>query len=143
MSQMGIRYLLQSLASSRDLYFTSVSGPLLARGFVILLMSRCVLDELVSTYIVFQTTLFDESQFRSYLSRLSLTLEARAYGKTATSSSSQTTNAERSPSRNEDVIWSGNIETKDEPIISIQASKENPAEHVVLTLWNVTIKLSV
>lgn len=91
-------------------------------------------------YAVLRTPYQDETQLRSYLTRLSINLEARAYG----NSQPKATGAEeRSPVRNEDIVWSGNVDTEKEPFVTIQEESTGSKQQVVLATWSVTVKLSM
>lgn len=90
--------------------------------------------------MVLRTSYDHESEIKSYLARLSISLEARAYGK---SQPPTTGPEERSPVRNEDIIWSGPVDTGKEPFVTIRVDNEGNEQQTLLATWNVDVKLSM
>ena len=91
-------------------------------------------------FVVLRTAYQDEAQLQSYLGRLSISLEARAYGNAPPPA---TGSDERSPVRNEDIVWSGDVNTEKEPFVTIQEGDGEDEHQVVLATWNVTVTLSM
>lgn len=90
--------------------------------------------------MVLRTPYQDEPKIKSYLARLSISLEARAYGK---SQPSTTNPDERSPLRNEDIVWSGTVDTGKEPFVAIRETDVGDEHRILLATWNVSVKLSM
>ena len=90
--------------------------------------------------MVLRTPHQDEANVKSYLARLSISLEARAYGK---SQPPPTGPDERSPVRNEDIIWSGTVDKEQEPTVTVREENVGDGHRSVLAIWSVTVKLSM
>ena len=72
-----------------------------------------LLDELLAVYVVFQTPLLEEATLKSYLARLVISVEAFAFSTVPPSDQ----DAKATPPK--EVIFSGTINHKDEPMSSI------------------------
>lgn len=101
-----------------------------------------MLDESISAYIVLRTPFQDDASLRSYLDRLSISLEVQAYGLTPRPSTGQDGSKESSPSRNEDTLWSGMIEKTKDPVIIVQGEDEDDPARYLQAIWKTTIPLS-
>lgn len=129
-----------SSVARRDLLYFGM----LIRSTISLLVSlihRYVLDELVTVYIILRTRNQDGDRLKSYFPRLGITLEVQAHGLQSRPSSSQNASAETSPSRTEDTLWSGDIDTSREPITIRPQTEERHSADYVLAIWKHTFPL--
>jgi len=109
---------------------------------VVLLILRYVTDELITVYTVLRTPCQDEIQFKPYLDRLVASLEVHVYGFQPRPSSGQDASKESSPSRSEDSLWSGNIDTSEHATKVIRKENGQDSESNVLAIWRTTVPLS-
>lgn len=108
---------------------------------MVLLIPRFVLDESLPVYIALRTPYKDEAHLKSCLTRLAISLEVLAYGFQPRPSGGSEGSKESSPSRNEDTLWSGNIETSEEPIMIVKDEGEQNSETHVVAIWRKLIPL--
>ena len=101
-----------------------------------------MLDEAISVYILLQTQCQDEATLRSYISRLGLNLEVRAHGSQPAPTSSQELLGGASPTRNEDILWSGSIDTHETPVSIIQDENDVQSSQKMFAIWRMDISLS-
>lgn len=101
-----------------------------------------MLDELLEVYLVLQTPFQEETDLETLFSRLNISLQARAFGSVVPSSSSQDASANSSPSRVEDIIWSGTIDTSEDPIVVVRESSRQDITHYLHAIWSTTVLLS-
>ncbi len=113
-----------------------------AKSFTVSLILRYVLDESITAYILLRTPNFDEASLKAHFSRLAISLEVQAYGFPSRPSSEQNTSNESSPSRNEDTLWSGSIDTSQHPLMIPQGNEERHSTEHVLAIWKITLPLS-
>lgn len=106
------------------------------------LILRYVLDESITAYILLQTPNYDEACLKAYYSRLSVSLEVQAYGFPSRPSSDQNTPNERSPSGNENTLWSGSIDTSHHPTMIPQGKEERHLAEHVIAIWKISLPLS-
>lgn len=125
----------------RQLLYFGMSSDRLVR-LVVLLILRFVIDELLAIYLVLQTPYQDEAQLKSYFSRLAIHIEARAYGFTPKGSGEREASPGNSPSRNEDVIWTGMIDAAEEPFVIVQEGKGEEDERSLIAVWKTEAMLS-
>ena len=109
---------------------------------LILLIHRFLADESVSIYVVIRTPYHDESQLRSSLDRLEISVEAQAFGYVPTDSTGQNAPREPSPSQSKDIIWSDIVDTSQEPVIVVQQEDDQVSERHVFVVWRVQAFLS-
>ena len=108
---------------------------------MILLIPRELTDENLPVYIVLRTPYQDEPRLKSSVARHAVSLEVLAYGFQQKPSGGPDGSKESSPSRNEDVLWSGVVDAPDEPITIVQEGNESVSGHHVLLIWRTTIPL--
>lgn len=101
-----------------------------------------MLDETITAYILFRTPNHEEARLKAHLSRLVVNLEVQAYGFPTRPSSDQNTSNESLPSRNEDTLWSGRIDTSQHPMMIPQGKEERSSAEYVLALWKISLPLS-
>lgn len=109
-------------------------------SIIVLLISRCLLDEHIDAYVVLRTVPRAEAQLRDLFVRLHVDVEIQAYGFQSRPSSRQNTSNESSPSRSEDSLWSGTIDTSELPVIITQGEEKKHGD--LLAVWKTTIPLS-
>lgn len=109
---------------------------------IILLIIRYVIDELLRIYIVLRTPYQDEAILKSYLTRLAVSLEIQARGTSLRSPGGHDTPRETSPSRTEDTLWSGNVDTSEDPFIIVQEEEEHDSTRTILAIWTTRALLS-
>ena len=105
-------------------------------------MTRYVLDESLQIYIILRTPYQDEATLKSYLTRLAVNLEIQAKGSPVRSPSGRDTSRETSPSRTEDTLWSGNIDTSEDPFIVVHEEEEHDSTRTILAIWTTKALLS-
>ncbi|RYN38835.1 hypothetical protein AA0119_g8290 [Alternaria tenuissima] len=98
--------------------------PFLAQRHVLLL------DELLAVYVVFQTPLLEEATLKSYLARLVISVEAFAFSTVPPSDQ----DAKATPPK--EVIFSGTINHKDEPMVINHGEGHSAHTYVV---WKVDV----
>ncbi|KAL2043549.1 hypothetical protein N7G274_003856 [Stereocaulon virgatum] len=98
-------------------------------------------DESLPVYIALRTPYKNEAHLKSCLTRLAIILEVLAYGFQPRPSGGKEGSKESSPSRNEDTLWSGNIDTSEEPITIVQDEGEQNSETYVVAIWRKLIPL--
>ena len=108
---------------------------------MVLLIPRVVTDENLPVYIALCTPYKDESHLKSLIARHIISLEVLAYGFQQRPPEGPDGSKDRSPSRNEDVLWSGVIDAPEEPIIIVQEENERVSGRHVLVIWKSTIPL--
>ena len=114
---------------------------MLTQAFVILLIHRDTLDELLPVFVVLECKAQDEREYRKHIQRISITMELTAYGKDPTNANTATHGNERSPSRSEDLIWTGSIESPPE-LIALTDSGEESGGKPSLAVWSTEVTIS-
>ena len=109
---------------------------------IILLITRYVIDESLLIYIILRTPYQDEVTLKSYLTRLAVHLDIQAKGSPLRSPASGDTSRETSPSRTEDTLWSGNIDTSEDPFIVVHEEEEHETSRTILAIWTTRALLS-
>ena len=109
---------------------------------IVLLITRYVIDELLRIYIILRTPYQDETTLKSYLNRLAVNLDIQARGSPLRSPGGHDTPRETSPSRTEDTLWSGNIDTSEDPFIVVQEEEEHESTRTILAIWTTRALLS-
>ena len=109
---------------------------------IVLLMTRHVVDESLRIYIILRTPYQDEATLKSYLTRLAVNLDIQARGSPLRSPGGHDTPRETSPSRTEDTLWSGNVDTSEDPFIVVQEDEEHGSAHTILAIWTTRALLS-
>ena len=108
---------------------------------MVLLIPRVVIDENLPVYIALCTPYKDEAHLKSFIARQAISLEVLAYGFQQRPPEGPDGSKESSPSRNEDVSWSGVIDAPEEPITIVQEEDERVSGRHVLVIWRSTIPL--
>ena len=108
---------------------------------MVLLIPRVVTDENLPVYITLRTPYKDEAHLKSFIARYTVSLEVLAYGFQQRPSEGPNGSKESSPSRSEDVLWSGVIDSPEEPITIVREEKESVSGRHVLVIWKSTIPL--
>lgn len=127
--------------SSGEIYCISVCSTRSTISLLVSLIHRYVLDESVTAYIILRTRNQDEDRLKSYLSRIAISLEVQAHGLQSRPSSSQNASTESSPSRTEDTLWSGDVDTSRQPIIIWPQGEERHSADYILAIWKHTFAL--
>lgn len=109
---------------------------------IVLLITRYVIDESLRIYIILRTPYQDEATLKSYITRLAVNLEIQARGSPLRSPGGHDTPRETSPSRTEDTLWSGNIDTSEDPFIIVQEEDEHDSGRTILAIWTTGALLS-
>ena len=110
---------------------------------IVLLITRNVIDESLRIYIILRTPYQDEATLKSYLNRLAVNLDIQARGSPLRSPGGHDTPRETSPSRTEDTLWSGNIDTSEDPFIIVQEEEEeHDSTRTILAIWTTRALLS-
>ena len=105
-------------------------------------MPRYVLDESVPIYVILRTQCHPGAELESYTARLGINLEVQAHGQQPKSTSGQDVSREDSPARNEDTLWSGSIDTSENPKIIDLPKGDRESLQQTLAIWKTTIPLS-
>lgn len=108
---------------------------------MVLLIPRRVLDESLSLYVLLQTEFEDEEHLRSHVSRLTINVDAHAYGTSPRPSAGQGASQESSLPRNEDIIWRGTVQTIEDPIIVLRGNDKECSNRQVVVVWRTTALL--
>lgn len=108
---------------------------------MVLLIPRALTDENLPVYIALCTPYRDEPRLKSFIARHAISLEVLAYGFQQRPSGGPDGSKESSPSRNEDVLWTGVIDAPEEPITIVQEGNESGSGRLVLVIWKTTIPL--
>ena len=108
---------------------------------MVLLIPRVVTDEILQVYIALCTPYKDEAHLKSFIARQAISLEVLAYGLQQRPPGGPEGSKESSPSRNEDLLWSGVIDASEEPITVVQEENERVSRRFVLVIWKSTIPL--
>lgn len=101
-----------------------------------------MLDESISVFVLLRSLPQDKGVFEAYIKRLSLQLEAKAFGFPQRDTSSQDVSGDNSPARNDDILWSGNIDTSRQYIVTVQESAGEQYSKHVLAIWKISVPLS-
>lgn len=109
---------------------------------IVLLMARYVIDESLQIYIILRTPYQDEATLKSYLTRLAVNLDIQAKGSPLRSPGGHDTSRETSPSRTEDTLWSGSIDTSEDPFIVVHEEEEYDSTRTILVIWTTRALLS-
>ena len=97
-----------------------------------------MLDETICAYIILRTPNQPEDELISYVTRLAIQLEIQAYG-----FQPQDVSRDTSPARNEDVLWSGTVETSKKPSIITGTETDEFSSQHMLAIWKTSIALSM
>lgn len=108
---------------------------------MVLLIPRAVTDENLPVCITLRTPYQEEARLNSFVARHAISLEVLAYGFQQRPSGSTGGSKESSPSRNEDVLWSGVIDAQEEPMIIVKEGNESVSGRQVLVIWKTSIPL--
>ena len=108
---------------------------------MVLLIPRVVTDESLPIYIALRTPYKDEAHLKSLIARQAISLEVLAYGFQQRPPERAGGSKESSPSRSEDVLWSGVVDDPGEPIKVVQEENESVSGRHVLVIWKGTIPL--
>lgn len=108
---------------------------------MVLLIPRAVIDEKLPVYIILSTPFQDEARLKSFVARHAISLEVLAYGFQQRLSGDPDGSKESSPSRNEDVLWSGVVDAPEDPITIVREENETVSGRHVLVIWKSTIPL--
>ena len=108
---------------------------------MVLLIPRVVADETLPVYIALCTPYKDEAHLKSFIARHAISLEVLAYGSQQRPPEGADGSKGSSPSRNEDILWSGVIDAPEEPITIVQEENESVSGRHVLVIWKSTIPL--
>ena len=100
-----------------------------------------MIDESLRIYIILRTPYQDEATLKSYLTRLAVNLDIQARGSPLRSPGGHDTPRE-TPSRTEDTLWTGNIDTSEDPFIVVQEEEEHDSTRTILAIWTVKALLS-
>lgn len=109
---------------------------------MVLLISRNVLDELTTVYIVLRTSYQDEIRLDAHLSRLVVRLEVQAYGFQPRPSNGREASKEGFPSRGDDILWSGTIDTSEDAAEVVRKGESADLDGYILLLWRIQVPLS-
>ena len=109
---------------------------------IVLLMARYVIDESLQIYIILRTPYQDEATLKSYLTRLAVNLDIQAKGSPLRSPGGHDTSRETSPSRTEDTLWSGSIDTSEDPFTVVHEEEEHDSTRTILVIWTTRALLS-
>ena len=101
-----------------------------------------MLDESIYAYIVLRTLQQPEDELKFYAARTAIDLVVQAYGLRPRPSDGQDVSRDTSPARNEDVLWSGSIDTSKEPVIIAQPPTGRHPSRYMLAIWKTNIPLS-
>ena len=112
------------------------------RSSTVLLIARNVIDESLRIYIILRTPYQDEATLKSYLNRLAVNLDIQAKGSPLRSPGGQDTSRDTSPSRTEDTLWSGSVDTSEDPFIVVHEEEEHESARTILAIWTTSALLS-
>ena len=105
-------------------------------------MTRDSIDESLQIYIILRTPYQDEATLKAYLTRLAVSLDIQAKGSPLRSPAGRDSSRETSPSRTEDTLWSGNIDTSEDPFIVVHEEEEHDSTRTILAIWTTKALLS-
>lgn len=108
---------------------------------MVLLIPRVVTDENLPVYIALCTPHKNKAHLQSFIARQAISLEVLAYGFQQQPPERPDGSKESSPSRSEDILWSGVIDDPGEPITIVQEENESVSRRYVLVIWRSTIPL--
>lgn len=98
-------------------------------------------DEIISIYVILRTPYQDEIRLKHHISRLVIVLDAHAISSTSPAILSANAHYGASTSQNRDIIWSGKVDTLDDPIIVVEESVEDKGGRDVLVIWGLAASL--
>lgn len=101
-----------------------------------------MIDESLRIYIILRTPYQDEATLKSYLTRLAVNLDIQARGSPLRSPGGHDAPRETSPSRTEDTLWSGSIDTSEDPFIVVQEEEDHDPTRTILAVWTTRALLS-
>ena len=101
-----------------------------------------MIDESLRIYIILRTPYQEEATLKAYLTRLVVNLDIQAKGSPLRSPGGHDTSRETSPSRTEDSLWSGNVDTSEDPFIVVHEEEENDSARTILAIWTTKALLS-
>ena len=105
-------------------------------------MTRDSIDESLQIYIILRTPYQAEATLKAYLTRLAVSLDIQAKGSPLRSPTGRDSSRETSPSRTEDTLWSGNIDTSEDPFIVVHEEEEHDSTRTILAIWTTKALLS-
>lgn len=108
---------------------------------MVLLILRAVTDECLPVYIALRTPYKDKAHLESYIARLAVSLEILAYGFQPRPSAGQDGSRDSSPGRNEDLLWSGDIDLSEGPMTIIEKESKQGLGRHVLVIWRTIVPL--
>ena len=135
------RSLTASIPQRDILYFGKNCIHILCES-LILLIHRSFVDESIPICVIIRIPYHDESQLKSSLDRLEITVEAQAFGYAPANPIGQDGSRESSVSQSRDVIWSDSVDMSQEPIIVVQQEDGQVADHYVFVVWRLQAFLS-
>jgi hypothetical protein len=97
-------------------------------------------DEEVPVHVVLRTKLLDEDELEAYLSRIAISLEARAYGALHT----RPGDAHDKPVAANELLYTGTIDQDQEPIIcatELQTEGKDKPTHFVYIFWKLIVPI--
>ena len=109
---------------------------------LILLIHRHLVDELISICIVLRTPYHGELQLKSSLDQVEITIQAQVFGNFPANQLGKDVQRDSSPSQNRDIIWTGTVDTTQEPMIIVQQENDNATDRHVFVVWRVEAFLS-
>ena len=83
----------------------------------------------------------DEPKLRAHISRLAVALEAHAISSVLTDTRDASHGMSSGQAR--DVIWSGKVNTKEEPVIVVEEAIEGEDTRDMFVIWKLTAFLSL
>ena len=104
-------------------------------------MHRYHIDESLPIFVVLQTAADNDFDLRKYIDGISVNVELKAYGDPSASSAADS-GGERSPSRNEDTVWSYEPDASNQPII-LSREPEDSLPEQIWAVWILTAKISL
>ena len=89
-----------------------------------------------------QTPYQDEQQLKSHISRLSIKLDAHAISSSSRASVGDDARPSTNGSHSKDNIWTGAIDSSQDPVIVVEESVEGEDDRDVFVIWKLTSVLS-
>ena len=84
----------------------------------------------------------DEQSLKAYISRLSVGLEAHAVSSPSAEANSSDARNGTSGGQARDIIWSGKVDTAEEPVIVVEEATEDDDTRDMFVIWKLTALLS-
>ena len=85
----------------------------------------------------------DEPKLKAHISRLAIALEAHAISSVLTDTSNRDASRGVSSGQARDVIWSGKVNTKEEPVMVVEEAIEGEDARDMFVIWRLTAFLSM